>query len=141
MKRLLANIELILSAAGLLVIFLVPTILRARSENWWEITAITAILVGLIHGLIFWLIRHRQRAVRHKAIAEIQMMLKDRLNNYLSVVMVSATLAKPLTEKDAVLLKQAIEAIHKISELLNNLSDESLREWQVHYQKAVQELI
>ena len=89
MVFVLANIELILSAVGLLMIVLVPAIVSPKPENFWEVTAITAILVGFIHGLIFWLVR-RQRIVRAQLLDDLRTVLADVVNNQLIALRLNA---------------------------------------------------
>jgi hypothetical protein len=90
MVFVLANIELILSAVGLLMIVLVPAIVSPKPENLWEVTAITAILVGFIHGLIFWLVRRRQRIVRAQLLDDLRTVLADVVNNQLIALRLNA---------------------------------------------------
>jgi hypothetical protein len=91
MKFILNNIELLLSGIGLLVIWLVPSLVVRGQYDIWKATAVTAIAVGLIHGFIFWLIRRRQRIVRQEAIREIRLMLSDMINNELTIIMAGSS--------------------------------------------------
>ena len=81
MRSFLANIELWLSGVALLIILIVPAMFYSGQHDVWKITAITAIGVGTLHGIIFWLVRRRQRLVRNEAIGEIRAMLTDTVNN------------------------------------------------------------
>ena len=90
MAFVLANIEIILSAVGLLVIVLVPALVDPKQENFWEVMTITAILVGLIHGFIFWLVRRRQRIVRAQLLNDLRTVLADVVNNQLIAVRLNA---------------------------------------------------
>jgi len=59
LHQLLNHIELILSGVGLIVILIVPWLTSQAISDTWRVAAITAILVGLLHGRIFWVIRRR----------------------------------------------------------------------------------
>lgn len=68
--------------------------LITHQQDFWRPTAVVAAMVGVLHGLIFWLIRRRQRKVRKEAIKDIQLMLKDQINSLLTVITISAEQAK-----------------------------------------------
>ncbi len=137
MRKILENLELVLTAAGLLVIFAVHFIWESsETESSWLLAAITATAVGIIHGILFWLVRSRQRHVRRVALDEAQRMLKDIVNNQLCVIQFSADLQK----KDPVALKDAHERISssvaRINATLEDISEESLDIWKQKYSKA-----
>ncbi len=132
MKSFLANIELWLSAAGLAVILAVPALV-ADQTNYWVVAAVTAILVGLLHGLIFWLVRRRQRQTRREAIRAIQGMLNDRINNQLTVILGAISTHTSDSTESQRSLTEVQAAVREVSALLGALSEESLRKWQDHY--------
>lgn len=127
----LPHIELWLSAAGLLIILLIPALVGAERDAYWQLAAITATGVGIIHGCIFWLIRQRQRTVRRTAIAEIRTMLKDRINNRLTAISLQVAIAVDSEALDDLANIQV--DISMISRLLDNISEESMQEWQDKY--------
>jgi hypothetical protein len=136
-RLLLENIELVLSALGLVIIVVVPSlVLNSLTTNGdvtvsrWAITAMTAIGVGILHGIIFWLIRYRQRVVRRKTLCDVQMMLDDVIKNQLAIISINAQLARPEAKR----LERIKTSINEITELLNNLSEEKLVYWQHHYE-------
>ncbi len=131
MKFLIDNIELVLSTAGLAVIWFVPELIAGGHDSW-QVTALTATGVGVLHGVIFWIIRRRQRTIRNEAIAEIQLMLKDQINSQLTVITLSAEQAKEGVSRDE-RLRQVQETSVKISKMLSGISDESLRRWRGRY--------
>lgn len=49
-------------------------------------TAVTALGISVLHGLIFWVVRRRQRRVRQEAIVEIREMLADVVKNQLAAI-------------------------------------------------------
>jgi hypothetical protein len=134
MKVILKNIELILSAAGLLVIFLVPTVIAPQPADYWKVVALTAIFVGALHGIIFWMIRQRQRAVREEAIKEIRLMLQDRINNALATIMVQTSMSGVTKQEEQ--LEAIRQSVATISQQLADLTDESLEKWKDRYGTA-----
>jgi hypothetical protein len=140
MAFLLAHLEIILSAVGILVIVFVPSLVNPNPDTFWEVTAITAILVGLIHGMIFWLIRRRQRTIRTEIIHELRTVLTDVINNQLVALSLHArklsSMSDPASEIDAHLrvLDQSAQAI---STYMNLLSEESIRKWKERYERPL----
>src|SRR5579859_3116569 len=137
MRGFLANIELWLSGIGLVIIGLIPVIIGSPSQATWQLVALIAILLGILHGLIFWLVRRRQRQVRRATIREIQEMLKDRINNQLTVLLINSTLHPGEQLDEAEQLAGMQRAIHSVTTLLDTLSEESLSSWQTRYQKSL----
>ncbi|XWX05390.1 hypothetical protein VZO05_07465 [Aggregatilineales bacterium SYSU G02658] len=129
--RALNNIELLLSGLGLVVIVTVPAVLRPEPSDWWAVTAITAIVVGVLHGGIFWLIRRRQRQARAAAIAQIREMLGDVVKNQLAIISLNAQLSGAQSRH-----QQRIEtSVKRIEEALTHISEESLAQWQARYEE------
>lgn len=131
MRQFLANIEIWLTLAGLGVIFLVPTLLLDDTGLYWRVTAITAIAVGVVHGMIFWVVRRQQRVIRRAAVAQIRCMLMDRVNNQLMVVLSRGQRGD--REEDLERLKASVD---DISSLIGSLDEESLTRWQLRYAQA-----
>ncbi len=129
MKFILKYLEILFTLAGLAVIFLAVLIFAPMGAGPWQVAAITATLVGVIHGALFWLIRRRQRMVRRAVIADVQAMLKEIIDNQLAVIVAMSDLG----ESHAAERKRAGDYISRsvasISEALRHLSDESLRSW------------
>ncbi len=128
--RALNNIELLLSGLGLVVILAVPAVLRPEPRDWWRVTAITAIAVGVLHGVLFWLIRRRQRQARAAVIAQIREMLGDVVKNQLAIISLNAQLSGAQSRH-----QQRIEtSVKRIEEALTHISEESLTRWQAQYE-------
>ncbi len=131
-NRFIDNIELWLSGAGIVVIVSVPYLLNPGPSGFWKVAAITAIGVGLLHGVIFWVIRRRQRMIRQESIREIRGMLTDVVKNKLSVI----EMYLPESEEQDVVEVQ-LEGIHdsidQISEHVDTLSEESIDDWKTRY--------
>ena len=130
MKSLIENLELVLTCGGLLVILAVALLLDAGSPVYWPVIASTTAGAGVFHGVIFWLIRRRQRDVRRKTLAEAQQMLKDVINNQLAVIQMSRETTSPddihATTRTN---ERVLNAIGRIADALNDISEESLKRW------------
>jgi hypothetical protein len=135
MKLLLRNLEIILSVAGVLVVLAAVVLISPYGFNPWAVGAVTAIAVGLIHGVIFWLVRRRQRQARIDAFDEIQQMLKDMINNQLTVIQTMSNLRDVRPEETARACDYITRSVSNISSVLHELSEESLRRWQRQYHK------
>ncbi|HEY0789883.1 MAG TPA: hypothetical protein VGD78_02355 [Chthoniobacterales bacterium] len=133
MRVLLNHIELWLSALGIVIICGVPTLLRGTYPDPWPSAAITAVLVGLLHGFIFWAVRSRQRQIRNRAIKEITRMLQDRINNELAVILMNLTTPGRDPQQSSRLIKSTQTRIERIAQQVSRLSEESLQAWKSEY--------
>ena len=133
MKPFLNNIELLLSGAGVLLTFGAPMAF-AGTGQFWQVAALTAVGVGLLHGLIFWTVRRRQRQVRERAILEIREMFSDVVKNQLAIInmVVKSSDSPDQMDQDAVFIE---ESMGTISTAIDSLSEESLTDWKAQYSK------
>lgn len=131
-NRFIDNIELWLSGAGIVVILGVPYLLDPSPSGFWKVAAITAIGVGLLHGVIFWVIRRRQRMIRQQSINEIRGMLTDVVKNKLAVIEMYLP-----DEDEQEVVEAQLEGIHdsmeQISSHVDALSEESIDDWKTKY--------
>jgi len=118
--------ELWLSAAGVAVILLLPRVLGATSGSYWRATAITAIVVGVLHGCIFWAVRRRQRTVRESTLREAQTMLRDGIHKQVAALL---TMDARATEAQRKRLEGVFDSMILLDHLLDSLSSERLRAW------------
>ncbi|CAA9347639.1 MAG: hypothetical protein AVDCRST_MAG11-3319 [uncultured Gemmatimonadaceae bacterium] len=138
-RALLRNLELILTAAGLGVIAAVPAVLRPTPERYWTVVAATAVGVGVVHGVLFWLVRRRQREVRAATLRDARDVLTDVVNNKLQLMLVhleelhASASARAPDPVDLESLVAARDAAAHVSALLTTLSEESLRSWKARY--------
>jgi hypothetical protein len=99
------------------------------------VAAITATAVGVIHGVLFWVVRQRQRCVRLATLDETQHMLRDVVLNQLAVIRLSLELHGQAGQPES---RQALgrveSAIGVIDGALTGLSEESLRMWRARYE-------
>jgi len=77
-------------------------------------------VVGVVHGLIFYLVRSRQRKTRSQEVFSIRGMLDDMVNNRLNVVLY------PTEENDDWRVR-AQHAIWEIQTRLNFIEAENLK--------------
>jgi hypothetical protein len=134
MRFVLKNLELILTLAGVVVIATAAAIGFALHGQVATITATTATAVGIVHGLLFWLVRRHQRLAREAALADVQHMLRDIINNQLAVIRLSADLQATGTgSRTAFHVESLQRSIEIIKQTLSELSEESLDRWRKRY--------
>ncbi len=131
MRRLfLDNLELWFSGAGLAVVA-AGAALAPPGTDVWLIAALTALAVSVIHGVIFWIVRRRQRQIRHHAIAEIKEVLADVVKNDL------AAIGLYLSAENEVTFREHLDGIHStlsdIAAQVDELSKERLAAWRERY--------
>lgn len=96
--------------------------------------AITAIVVGVIHGVLFWIVRQRQRLVRRHALEDAKRMLRDIVVNQLAIIRIDAELQNAFVKSDtAAALGRLEKAIDIINDALSDISEESLARWRSRY--------
>ena len=88
MKPFLRYLELILTAVGVVVVFVIFALFRNASP--WRAAAVCAVAVAIFHGLIFYIVRARQRKVRSSEVFSIRTMLDDMVNHRLNTVLYPA---------------------------------------------------
>lgn len=141
MRFLLRYLELILSAAGIAVIIAVPTLFFPEPQYRWLAVAVTATAVGLIHGLIFFAVRHRQRSIRHQTIREMQLLVDDLVRNQLAVISLSTEIASDMETLDTDELhawaRQAYAAARKIDQGLKEIDSDGLTRTAGRYQHLI----
>lgn len=136
LQIVLQYLELILTGLGVLVILATGWIAQFWEVNIWQVTTIAATVVGVVHGLIFWGIRHRQHRVRQIAIQQVREMLKDLVKNRLQNIKMMVRFAQspqanPVTV--ATRLDQVQGLVGDISALIDHISEESLQQWRGYY--------
>ncbi len=137
-KSFLINyLELILTGVGLVIISFVLLLFADQGTMPWQAATLIATAVGVLHGIIFWLVRRRQRLVRLAAIAEIRDMLEDIVNNKVQIITLSAhMLAKDQNEIILQRLERIGSTADLIADTIRHLSSESLSVWQTRYQQT-----
>jgi hypothetical protein len=125
LRGFLNHIELWLSAAGVAVILLAGWLLGG-SGNHWQVTAYTAIAVGVLHGCIFWAVRRRQRLVREQTLQAAHAMLRDGIQKQVAALL---TMDARATEEQRRRLDGVFDSLVLLDHLLDSLSSERLRAW------------
>lgn len=134
MRRFIDHIELWLSAAGLLVVGLVT--LAAPGVEPWKVAAVTALGISVVHGVLFWVVRRRQRLVRAEAVHEIREMLTDEVKNQLAVI--GASLPSRARHDYAEQFEDVSRSVDAISEMMDGLTEEKLSTWKRTYSNAAE---
>ena len=127
------NLELYLAALSVAIALALPLAIEVGTDT--QELAITALAACVFQGVVFWWLKRRYRRVRGEMIAELRGMLKDRINNHLTVVLMSVTQRweEPGSVNERELLEAAIAATSSVSQILEELSMESLLTWKAHY--------
>jgi hypothetical protein len=120
MRTFLRYLELTLSAAGVVVVIVVYAL--ARHMDPWKAAALCAVVVGVLHGMIFFAVRSAQREARNKAVFSIRGMLDDMVKNRLDVRLYPAKEGEAEDWRDA-----AQRAVWEIQARLRFIESEGVR--------------
>ena len=138
----LNNIELVLTAVGIGVILLSGFVASRSAFSLETATAVSATLVGVIHGILFWLLRRRQRWVRQEAIRQIREMLEDLGKNRLQTIKMSLYMVQARQPEQEERTRQSFDRVYQIlaemSTLIDHISEESLAGWRHRYRQTLQ---
>ena len=126
MRWVLSYLELWLSAAGVAVILFLPTLLGIQRDNYWYVTALVAISVGVLHGLIFWSVHRRQRYVRDHTVAQVRAMLRGDIHKQVAALL---TMDARATDRQKMQLDGVFDSMILLDHMLESLSTERLRTW------------
>ena len=118
MKKMLEYLELILTAAGVVVVAVVFAVFRNVAA--WKAAAISAVGVGVLHGIIFFIVRSAQRRARRAAVTAIRHTFDDLVRNKLQVVLFATEI------QDQDWRPAAQRAVQEIQNSLNRIEAESL---------------
>jgi hypothetical protein len=140
-RHLLENLELWLSSVGVAVVFVTPIVLLRRESSaaqnvdagtYWRTAGITAVIVAVLHGVIFWGVRRRQRRVRADVLQQVRMMLSDVVNNDLQVITLGLSQHPEFVRERQALAKME-KAVRRITAAVDDVSEESLQSWRERY--------
>jgi uncharacterized membrane protein (Fun14 family) len=138
----LNNIELVLTAVGIGVILLSGFVASRSAFSLETATAVSATLVGVIHGILFWLLRRRQRQVRREAIGQIREMLEDLGKNRLQTIKMSLYMVQIHQPEQEERTRKSFDRVYQIlaemSTLIDHISEESLADWRHRYRQTLQ---
>ncbi len=137
----LDNIELILTAVGIGVILLSGWLASRSALSVAKATAVSATVVGVIHGILFWLLRRRQRRVRQESIGQIREMLEDLGKNRLQTIKMSLYMVQArqpdLEERTRQSFDRVYQILSEMSSLIDHISEESLASWRQRYRQTL----
>ncbi|MGH7498848.1 MAG: hypothetical protein ACREL3_08360, partial [Gemmatimonadales bacterium] len=120
-----------LATVGIIVAVVATVALIARG-----VPTLAMVCLVWLQGLILLAIRRQSRADREHLVRKLRIMLQDRVNNQLTVLVgltdIRAHAASPDDRDDAEL---ALTAARAVSREIETLSIESLRSWEARYAK------
>ena len=136
-SHVIDHIELYLVGLSVTVALALPFAIEVGTND--QELAATALAACVVQGVVFWALRRRARRVRLEMIAELRAMLKDRINNHLTIVLMSVTQRRDarVSEAERELLQAAIGATVAVSRVLDELSMETLTRWKAKYRTEV----
>lgn len=120
-----------------LIIIGVPLLLDQHADQLWQSTLISSLLAVLLYFVFLAQIKKRERSIREQAIQDIRRMLRDVVNNKLSVIMINASLTQTISEDDARKIQSVLDTVQKISDDLENLSIDSVDLWRKKYRNPL----
>jgi hypothetical protein len=96
------------------------------------------IFVIWFQGIIFWAVRRQCRVAREHLVQKLKMMLQDRVNNQLTVLVGLTDIhAHSPSEASPDDVEMALTAARAVSREIEMLSIESLRSWESRYTKRL----
>ena len=123
------HFETALSTLGVLVAIIVTGIVLLGGDQ-----GVALIFIVWFQGLIFWAVRRHVRLGRQLLIRKLRVMLQDRVNNQLTVLVgltdIHSDKPSPDAKEDA---ETALTAARAVSREIETLSMETLRSWEARY--------
>lgn len=129
--RIADHFELLLTTAG---VFLAVTLTFSQMDRGTTGLALTFLV--WLQGFLIWAVRRHSRLAQARLIRKLRVMLQDRVNNQLTVLVGVAELRGTeggLPGVDDV--ETALSAAREVSRELEGLSLKSLRDWEHRYAK------
>jgi len=125
--RIAEHFELLLTSAGVFVAIILTFAQLDRGTQGMALT----FLVWL-QGFLIWAIRRHSRLYRARLVRKLRVMLQDRVNNQLTVLLAELQAAEgaPQSVEEA---EAAMSAARAVSNELETLSLESLKSWEARY--------
>lgn len=128
--RIAEHFELILTTAGVL---LSVTLTFAQIDRGTQGLALTFLV--WLQGFLIWAVRRHSWLARARLIRKLRVMLQDRVNNQLTVLVGVAELHTHPDTTKAEDVETALAAARAVSQELEGLSLESLRVWERRYSR------
>ena len=125
------HFELVLTSAGVMV---AVALTFAQLDRGTQGLAFTFLI--WLQGFLIWAVRRHSRLARLRLIRKLRVMLQDRVNNQLTVLVgvaeLRGTAGHPPVAED---VETALTAARAVSHELESLSLESLRHWESRYSR------
>jgi hypothetical protein len=123
------HFELLLTTAGVLVAVVLT---YSQLDRGTQGLAFTFLI--WLQGFLIWAVRRHSRFARARLVRKLRVMLQDRVNNQVTVLLGVAELrgheADPVNDED---VETAMAAAREVARELEGLSIESLRDWEARY--------
>jgi hypothetical protein len=134
---LLEHFELFLTTAGVVLAILLTFAELTRGERGMAFVSLI-----WLQGFMLWAV-HRHAWFRQRALVrKMRVMLQDRVNNQLTVMLgVAEARGRELTDEEQEDLDAAVLAARTVSLELENLSDESVRQWERQYGRGLRAMM
>lgn len=126
--RISEHFELLLTTAG---VMLAVTLTFAQLDRGTQGAALTFLV--WLQGFLIWAVRRHSRLARARLIGKLRVMLQDRVNNQLTVLVGVAELRSQEDIAHDEDVETAMTAARTVSHELESLSLESLRVWESRY--------
>ena len=129
LAKIADHFETALSTVGVVVAIIVTAIVLLGGDQ-----GVALIFIVWFQGLIFWAVRRHVRLGRQLLIRKLRVMLQDRVNNQLTVLVgltdIRTGKPTPGVQDDA---EVALTAARAVSREIETLSLETLRSWEARY--------
>ena len=126
--RISEHFELLLTTVG---VILAITLTFAQVDRGTQGLALTFLV--WLQGFLIWAVRRHSRLARERLIRKLRVMLQDRVNNQLTVLVGVAELSDHSADPRDDDVETALTAARAVSHELESLSLESLRVWESRY--------
>jgi hypothetical protein len=133
LNKLADHFELFLTTVGVMLAVLV---ILAQMEKGQQ----GLLLGGIVwlQGFILWAVRRHSWLRRRALVQQMRVMLQDRVNNQLTVMLGATEVrGREMTDDERLDLDSAVMAAKVVSQELENLSLESVRVWEREYGRSV----
>jgi len=125
------HFELVLTLVGVLLAVMLTF---AQIDRGTQGLALTFLV--WLQGFLIWAVRRHSRLARLRLIRKLRVMLQDRVNNQLTVLVGVAELRGAVGQSPgAEDVETALTAARAVSQELETLSLESLRHWESRYSR------
>jgi hypothetical protein len=126
------HFELFLTTMGVLMAILMVPMELSRDERGLA----TAVIVW-VQGFLIWAVHRHCWFRRRTLVAKMRVMLQDRVNNQLTVILGAAEMHGRASGAGEAEIERALVAARAVSEELDQLSLETVRAWEQRYRRGI----